>query len=30
VRCFAGDAALVFAIDQQGYGTVVRQLEELL
>jgi hypothetical protein len=30
VRCFAGKHFLKVAIDQQGYGTVVRELDELL
>jgi hypothetical protein len=30
VRCFSGKDFLKFAIDQQGYGTVVCELEELL
>lgn len=30
VRCFAGKEFLKFAIDQQGYGRVVRELEELI
>lgn len=30
VRCFAGAAALKFMIEHQGYGKVIRELDELL
>lgn len=30
VRCFSGAPFLKLAIDQQGYGTVLRELEELV